>query len=51
MKAYYHARALEYDNFWLGRGEVTGLDQSDAMLEGARGRVLHDGRWFVAVAA
>ena len=86
MKAYYHARAREYDDFWLGRGlyaererpgwddevaelavlirglppvrtldvacgtgfmtrhlpgEVTGLDQSDAMVELARERVPH----------
>jgi demethylmenaquinone methyltransferase/2-methoxy-6-polyprenyl-1,4-benzoquinol methylase len=84
VKAYYHARAREYDDWWLGRGlyagrqrpgweedlealfaalgrlpavrtldvacgtgfvtqhlpgEVVGLDQSDAMLEVARGRV------------
>lgn len=84
MKAYYHARAREYDDWWLGRnlyaakhrpgwdeqraeleawiaelppartldvacgtgfmtrhlrGEVTGLDQSEAMLEVARGQV------------
>lgn len=84
MKAYYHARAREYDDWWLGhnlfadkhrpgwdeeraelerwiedlppkrtldvacgtgfmtrrlRGEVTGLDQSDAMLDVARGQV------------
>ena len=84
MKAYYHARAREYDDWWLGHnlyadkhrpgwdeerarlerwiedlppkrtldvacgtgfmtrrlhGEVTGLDQSDAMLEVARGQV------------
>ena len=84
MKAYYHARAREYDDWWLGRnlyaakhrpgwdddrteleswigglpaartldvacgtgfmtrhlrGEVTGLDQSDAMLEVAAGQV------------
>ena len=86
MKAYYHARAPEYDDWWLGLGcysgrdrpgweeeldevaavlgalspartldvacgtgfitrhlpgEVTGLDQSDAMLEIARKRVPH----------
>ena len=84
MKAYYHARAREYDDWWLGRnlyaakerpgwdeertmlegwiaglppkrtldiacgtgfmtrhlrGEITGLDQSDAMLEVAREQV------------
>jgi len=84
VKAYYHARAREYDDWWLGHnlyadkhrpgwdeeraqlerwiedippkrtldvacgtgfmtrrlhGEVTGLDQSDAMLEVARGQV------------
>ena len=84
MKAYYHARAREYDDWWLGRnlyaakhrpgwdddraeleswiaglppartldvacgtgfmtrhlrGEITGLDQSDAMLEVAAGQV------------
>jgi ubiquinone/menaquinone biosynthesis C-methylase UbiE len=84
VKAYYHARAREYDDWWLGRnlyaakhrpgwdddradleswiaglpiartldvacgtgfmtrhlrGEVTGLDQSDAMLEVAAGQV------------
>lgn len=84
MKAYYHARAREYDDWWLQRGlyeprtnpawqaerdeafapiaalprkrtldvacgtgfmtrclrgEVTGLDQSDAMLDVARGQV------------
>jgi demethylmenaquinone methyltransferase/2-methoxy-6-polyprenyl-1,4-benzoquinol methylase len=84
VKAYYHARAREYDDWWLGRnlyadkerpgwdeeraalegwiaglppkrtldvacgtgfmtrhlrGEVTGLDQSDAMLEVARDQV------------
>jgi demethylmenaquinone methyltransferase/2-methoxy-6-polyprenyl-1,4-benzoquinol methylase len=84
VKAYYHARAREYDDWWLGRnlyaakhrpgwdeereqlqrwiaelppartldvacgtgfmtrfhrGEVTGLDQSDAMLEVARAQV------------
>lgn len=84
MKAYYHARAREYDDWWLGRnlyadkerpgwdeeraglerwiedlpprrtldvacgtgfmtcrlrGEVTGLDQSDAMLDVAREQV------------
>ena len=84
MKAYYHARAREYDDWWLGRnlyaakhrpgwdeerteleswiaelppartldvacgtgfmtrhlrGQVTGLDQSDAMLEVAAGQV------------
>lgn len=84
MKAYYHARAREYDDWWLGlnlhsdkdrpgwdderaqlerwignlpprrtldvacgtgfmtrrlRGEVTGLDQSDAMLDVARQQV------------
>jgi ubiquinone/menaquinone biosynthesis C-methylase UbiE len=84
VKAYYHARAREYDNWWVGRnlyadrhrpgwdeereqleawiaglppkrtldvacgtgfmtqhlrGEVTGLDQSDAMLEVAREQV------------
>jgi ubiquinone/menaquinone biosynthesis C-methylase UbiE len=84
MKAYYHARAHEYDDWWLGqglyadrirpgwneeldelraliaglppvrtldvacgtgfltrhlRGDVTGLDQSDAMLEAARDQV------------
>ena len=84
MKAYYHARAREYDDWWVGRnlyadrhrpgwdddreqlerwitdlppkrtldvacgtgfmtrhlrGEVTGLDQSDAMLEVAREQV------------
>ena len=84
MKAYYHARAREYDNWWLGRGlhaqnrppgweeerkglerwiaglpparmldvacgtgfmtrhlrgEIVGLDQSDAMLDIARERV------------
>ncbi len=84
MKAYYHARAHEYDDWWLGRnlyaakhrpgwnaarellegriadlppkrtldvacgtgfmtrrlrGEITGLDQSDAMLEVAREQV------------
>ncbi|HZQ66653.1 MAG TPA: class I SAM-dependent methyltransferase [Gaiellaceae bacterium] len=84
MKAYYHARAREYDDWWLGtnlhaakrrpgwdderaelerwiadlpprrtldvacgtgfmtrflRGDVTGLDQSDAMLEVAREQV------------
>jgi ubiquinone/menaquinone biosynthesis C-methylase UbiE len=86
VKAYYHARAQEYDDFWLGRGlyaerkrpgwedelaelaellhalppartldvacgtgfltrhlpgEVTGLDQSEAMVEIARERVPH----------
>jgi demethylmenaquinone methyltransferase/2-methoxy-6-polyprenyl-1,4-benzoquinol methylase len=84
VKAYYHARAREYDDWWLGRnlyaakhrpgwdgdraeleswiaglpaartldvacgtgfmtrhlrGEITGLDQSDAMLEVAAGQV------------
>ena len=84
MKAYYHARAREYDDWWLGRnlyaakhrpswdeereqlegwiaglepartldvacgtgfmtrhlrGEITGFDQSDAMLEVARAQV------------
>jgi ubiquinone/menaquinone biosynthesis C-methylase UbiE len=86
VKAYYHARAQEYDDWWLGRGlysgrerpgwedevaaladlvrslppartldvacgtgfltrhlpgEVTGLDQSDAMVEVAREQVPH----------
>jgi demethylmenaquinone methyltransferase/2-methoxy-6-polyprenyl-1,4-benzoquinol methylase len=86
VKAYYHARAQEYDDFWLGRGlyggrerpgweeelaalaelvrslppvrtldvacgtgfltrqlpgEVTGLDQSDAMVQLAREQVPH----------
>ncbi len=27
MKAYYHARAAEYDNWWLGRGRFTAYDR------------------------
>ena len=78
MKAYHHARALEYDDFWLrhlvaeervrfdarapSEERVLGggsrwrvfkrvFDADELAAELGDGRVLHDGRWFSAVAA
>ena len=63
MRAYYDARAGEYDDWWLGRGLFADRDRPgwheevERVCEGvARRRVgrrhrLRDGRWFVVVAA